>query len=145
MRRDLVDPLPDEQSIEHQFFTSKPLETGGVKLTCVNPGSAAALAEVEPAYCISETALRLTIYPSGGMQILRNRLLHFQGRIIPAELKIVRNGVELLSAQVDTLESIDASDDSIFTAPAGAEQVSRRHCNRRRSMLCGNGDTGRFC
>ena len=124
VRRDLIAPLPAEGSIEKTSYSAKPIETNGLKLSCIS------LANINygPMHCISATeqVLRISAYPPESLQVLRNGILRFQGRTIAGDLKFVRNGKPVLTAHVETLDNLVSVDDALLTAPSNAVLVPRR-------------------
>ena len=123
-RQDLVGPLPTEESIQPQTYKAKSLETGSLKLTCLNISAPYAV----PTYCFGspEPVLRISAYPAISIQVLRNRILHFDGRTIAGDLKLMRNGKPELTVHVDSIEELDTANVAILTPPPDAVLVPRR-------------------
>jgi len=122
VRRDFTNPLPDEQNIERSTYLSKPVTTSGLQLTCVSSTS-----PFSPTDCIdnAEPLVRISAYPTDSIQILRNRILRFDGRAIPGDLKEVRGSKVVLTAHVDTLEALNVTDEALFSPPPDATREAR--------------------
>lgn len=123
-RQDLVGPLPNEESIQHQTFNAKPIGTGGLKLTCLSMSAPYTV----PEFCLGDTEpiLRISAYPVLSIQILRNRILRFEDRTVAGDLKLMRNGKPVLTVHVDNIEEVDTANAAVFTPPPDAVAVPRR-------------------
>ena len=124
MRRELVTPLPNARSLGDGPFAEKQVNTGGSDLRCIFLRDPARV----PAYCIAsdQAILRMTVWSGQGIQILHNRILRFQGKYIPGDLEIVREGKTILTAHLESIEVLDAVKDSDFAASSDAVFVPMR-------------------
>ena len=123
-RRDLVDPLPSEKAIEHEEFSLKQVDSNGVKLSCLSITGQPALGLT---YCLNpgQPILRISGHASEAIQVLHNRILHFQDRTIAGDLKIVRFGKTELTAHVESIEPLEPVNEADFTPPADAQLVPK--------------------
>jgi TonB family protein len=121
VQRELVSPLPKTQGAEKFDLTGKEVEMGGLKLTCLTLAPPMPVAT----HCVnqSEPILRVSSYPVSSLQVLRNRMLRFQERAIPGDIKLVRAGKTLLTIHVDSVENIADANDALFAAPSDAVQI----------------------
>lgn len=120
LRNDLTHPLPDEKVVQRASYSSGELETGSLKLTCVTQSFPYA-----PSYCLAKSEPFLRIYeePANSIRAFYNRLLRFQGKVVAGDRKQTRNGKDDLTVHLDTIESVDPADQSVFVAPPGANIV----------------------
>jgi TonB family protein len=118
-RNDLVFPFPGGDATANLTYSSKTIETGGIKLTCL----AAANVPTAITYCLApgDPVLRLSAHPFESVQILHNRILHLDGRATAGDLKFMFNGKLRLALHVDTLEPLNLSDDALFNPPPDAK------------------------
>ncbi len=121
VQRELVSPLPKTQSAQKFDLTGKDVEMGRLKLTCLTLAPPMQVAT----YCLaqSEPILRVSSYPGSSLQVLRDRMLRFQERAIPGDIKLVRAGKTLLTMHLDNVENIADANDAIFAAPSDAVRV----------------------
>jgi len=122
-RNNLVHPLPDDVIIEHTGYTTKPLDSGSVKLLCVIPSAAAPGAPADnSAYCLNtdDPMLRVAARPSTSDQTFHNRHLRVEDRAIAGEMKIMHNGKVTVTLHLETATVLDPSDEAVFTPPPGA-------------------------
>lgn len=124
MRRDLVDALPNAQTLGNAPLTEKHVDSGGTNLRCVTLTIPAGT----PVYCIAadQPMLRITSWPVDGIQILHNRILHFQGHYIAGDLTIVRAGKTVLSAHLESIENLAPVNDTEFSPSPDAVLLPRR-------------------
>jgi len=122
---DLVSPMPSEPTIEHSNFSSKTIENGSLKLTCLTPAGTLGAST----FCLAsgEPFLRLYALPASSTQVLYNRILRFGGRAVAGDLKLTRSGKVVVSLHVDTLESLDTKNEAAFTPPPEAALVPIPH------------------
>jgi TonB family protein len=131
IRSELVSPMPDSQSIEHEDFDLQPRDASGTKLVCIGlkglPGRTFPV-EKSLAYCLAadKPILRIAAFAGGEVQALHNRILSFHGHFIAGDLQFVRSGKLVLSAHLETIESLGSIDDAIFTPPPDATLLPRR-------------------
>jgi TonB family protein len=128
-RYDLVSSLPNEQAIQHQSYSAKPIETGALKLICLTTAPGEDGRRIfSPTYCVgtSEPILRISADAMGTTQTLHNRILRFENRTIAGDLKLTRNSKPAVTLHVDSIENLDAASESIFTPPPDAVLVPRR-------------------
>ena len=118
-RNDLVFPFPGGNATANLPYSSKIIETGGIKLTCM---SAANLPNAIT-YCLApgDPVLRISAHPFESIQILHNRILHLDGRATAGDLKVMFSGKLRLALHVDTLELLNLSDNSLFSPPPDAK------------------------
>lgn len=122
-RNNLVHPLPEDVIIEHTTYTTKPLDSGSVKLICVIPSASAPGAPADnSAYCLNtdDPMLRVAARPSTSDQTFHNRLLRVEDRAIAGEMKIMHNGKVTLALHVEVATVIDPPDEAVFAPPANA-------------------------
>ena len=122
-RRDLTGPIPDMQTIEHTAYTSKAIQTGSLKLTCVTP--AAVLGAWT--FCLGpdEPILRIFAQPANSTQILYNRILRFESHAIAGDLKMTRGGKVLLNLHIDKIEPLDSLNEADFVPPPDAVEIPK--------------------
>lgn len=128
-RNNLVHPLPDDVIIEHTTYTTKPLDSGNIKLLCVIPSASAPGAPRDnSAYCLNtdEPMLRIAARPSTSDQTFHNRLLRVEDRVIAGEMKIMHSGKVTVAFHIETAAVLDPSDETVFTPPADAVPVALR-------------------
>ena len=122
-RNNLVHPFPDDAIIEHTTYTTKPLETGTLKLLCVIPSASASTAPADnSAYCLNQEQpyLRIAARPSTSDQTFHNRLLSVEDRAIAGDLKIAHEGKPTITLHVETATVLDPSEQAVFTPPPDA-------------------------
>lgn len=119
MRRYLVAPLPDEQSINQATFSVKSINVNGAKLSCFS------VAGPPPppglTYCIDapDTLLRISADSFQNIQVLHNRILRFESHTIAGDLKIINtNNTPLLTAHVESLETLGTTDNATLFEPS---------------------------
>ena len=128
-RNNLVHPLPDDIVIEHTTYTTKPLDSGSIKLLCVIPSASAPGAPADnSAYCLDtgDPMLRVAARPSTSDQTFHNRHLRVEDRAIAGEMKIMHNGKVTVALHVEAATVLDSSDEAVFTPPAGAVPAALR-------------------
>ena len=128
-RNNLVHPLPDEGMIEHTTYTTKPLDSGSVKLLCVIPSAFPPGAPADKsAYCLDtdDPMLRVAARPSTSDQTFHNRHLRVEDRAIAGEMKIMHNGKVTVALHVEAATVLDPSEETVFTPPAGAVPAALR-------------------
>jgi TonB family protein len=125
LRNNFTRPLPDEKTLEQVPYSSSEIEAGSLKLTCFAQSGLPSASS----YCLakSEPILRIYVEPSNSRQTLYNRLLRFQGKAIAGDRKETRNGKVDLTVHLDTIESLDPSDQSAFVPPPGASLIPIPH------------------
>jgi TonB family protein len=122
-RNNLVHPLPDDVIIEHTTYTTKPLDSGSIKLLCVIPSAFAPGAPADnSAYCLDtdNPMLRVAARPSTSDQTFHNRPLRVEDRAIAGEMKIMHNGKVTVALHVEAATVLDPSEEAVFMPPAGA-------------------------
>jgi TonB family protein len=136
MRRDLVAPLPTEQTIEREGFDLKSINASEIKLSCLS-----VTAPPRPlglTYCLSsdEPILRVSAYSGQNLQIFHNRILHFEDRTVAGDLKIARGTKALLIARVETIETLAPLREIDF-APSADATLLARHINISADVAAG--------
>ncbi|WP_058189767.1 energy transducer TonB [Terracidiphilus gabretensis] len=131
-RNNLVNPLPPEAIIEHTTYTTKPLDAGNLKLTCVIPSASTPGAPADnSAYCLNqdEPLLRIAARPSTSDQTFHNKLIRVEGRVIAGDLKITHDGKATVTVHVETASVLDPSEEAVFAPPADAVPEPLRTLN----------------
>ncbi len=132
VRAEFVEPLPDVGTLQRLTFALKPTDANGTKLSClslVNPPTT-----TFPAQLIGETYCRDTDRPIDRIhlstptltQAVHRRILNFQGRFIPGDLRFVQKGKTILTAHLDSLEELATFNDADFAPSSDAIQLPRR-------------------
>ncbi|WP_263356418.1 energy transducer TonB [Acidicapsa ligni] len=122
----LVQPLPDVGIIQHQGFELHEKDAGGAKLRTLAakgaPGSISYPGFVGVTYFLDtdKPVLRVLATGRGAIEVVRNKVVIFQGRYVPEEIVIAHSGKVALRAQVDKIESLATVDEAEFTPPANA-------------------------
>lgn len=122
-----VSPLPHEKDIPNADFKEQEKETSGGRLSCLyamtkptgapdfHPGAMAG-------YCFDagRTDLRFTLIPyaKNGALTQRTRLTTFQGRSLPQDVQISRDGKVVLTAHLESIEAVPKFDEATFIQPA---------------------------
>jgi len=124
-RQNLIEPFPNQLTIEHATYTEKEIETGNLKLTCLTPSGGPG----GSTFCItaSEPILRIHAIPYASVQVLYNRILRFQGITLAGDLKFIRAGKPVLTLHIDSIESLDRASVTPSAPPAGATLVPIPH------------------
>jgi TonB family protein len=126
IRSEFVEPLPDAPFLAQHTFTRQERTIGNAHLACPvlsKPKTANAFSgSGEITYCFESDVPRLRIrYRSASpwaLQAVRNNLIAFQGRFIPKDVRFLRNGKEVMTAHLGSLESLPTVDDASFALPA---------------------------
>jgi TonB family protein len=118
--REIDAPLPAMDMIAHTMFTVQSKESGNSVLTCLRPeGPWYGLPLV---YCLAGNppVPRVIVYSATGLQTIRNRMIRFDGHIVPGDIAFKESGKTLLAVHVENLESIDSPSDTVFAPIADA-------------------------
>lgn len=124
-RREFVEPLPAQNVIDHESFTLKQIEAGGEQLRCLRMTNPTFDPGLTFCFGSGQPALRISDYARGPIQILHNRVLKFQDRFIAGDLKFVKAGKPVLAAHVESLESLNPSDEGEVSPPSDAKPVPK--------------------
>jgi TonB family protein len=119
MRRELVQPLPSEQAVEHTDFVVKPLDANGLKLSCLQVAPAGSTG-INNCVTTSSVIVRISAYAAAHRQALHNRILSYQNHYIAGDLKLMRGEKPVLTAHVDSIEPLPAVIDADFAPSADA-------------------------
>lgn len=123
-RNNLVSPMPFfDAIIQHTTYTTKPLNSGSLKLICAIPTASSPGAPADNStYCFNtdEPILRIAARPSTSDQTFHNRLVRVDGRVVATELKIMHKGKVTVALHVDAVTVLDPSEEAIFTPPPDA-------------------------
>jgi len=124
-----VSPLPHEKDIPNADFQEQEKETPGGRLSCLYAMTkATGAADFHPGamagYCFDagRTDLRFALVPyaKNGTLMQRTRLTNFQGRSLPQDLQISREGKIVLTAHLESIEAAAKFDEATFNQPAGS-------------------------
>jgi TonB family protein len=127
-------PLPTEAQIGIFNFSTKPLEMGAVKLTCVigTPKQGEPLAARMDCFSTDKPALRMSmgpasVSPAGGpvLQMIYNKTTLFQGRFVASSLTVKSSAGDSISGHIDSLELLPTVDDASFIPPPEAKLVPK--------------------
>jgi TonB family protein len=123
---EIVSPLLKVKAVESESFVAQKRTMGGVKLTCLNmkDGGGSAFGTT---WCIEsdKPILRIDATPQGA-QNLHNRIVSFRGSYIAGDLQFFQQGKQILSAHLDSIESMPTIDEALFLPPIGAVRLPRR-------------------
>ncbi len=129
-RNNLVSPMPFfDAIIQNTTYTTKPLNSGSLKLLCAIPTASAPGAPADnSAYCFDteEPTLRIAARPSTSDQTFHNRLIRVEDRAVATELKITHNGKPTVALHVQDAVVLDGSQDAVFTPPPDAVAATLR-------------------
>lgn len=124
----LLSPLPDSSDLDPAKFRlyREEVKLGGVKFPCImviplmpQHGQIQTVPlGLFPTYCFDPNmpALRIS-YSFGTITTEFNQLVKVQGRLLAKEITIYEGKRQLLSAKVDTIEELTASDPAFTPAP----------------------------
>ncbi len=123
-RNEITDPLPDPDKLDQLSFIVSQHVAGTAKLACLNFKDDAGKA-FGRTWCLDadKPILRLVGEPQG-KQILFNRILRFQNRYIAGDLHLLEQGKQVLTAHLDSLETIPSVDETVFIPPHDAAPPS---------------------
>ena len=125
-RQEFIQPLPTPEDVEHLTYELEQLNAGPTKLSCLkitglpaNPGLN---------YCLDndKPLLRLSVLGFESLQVLHNRILSFNSHYVPGDLQFVRSGKTIGIAHLETIETLDPVNDSIFAPTPDAKLVPRK-------------------
>jgi TonB family protein len=73
-------------------------------------------------YCFDagSEVLRVSLFDKEQMEIVRNRIVLFQGHSLPGDLELKRAGKVALTAHLESIEEIAPIDEAVFTPPSDA-------------------------
>lgn len=127
-----IHPIPDEQTRSHWTVVMEKRDAGKLKVDCIavkafkSPSGDHEISG--PLFCLEteKPALRASVQPFGGLQVLFNGIRSFQDRYVAGEISEVRNGKKVLAVHLLSLETIDAVDAAEFAPPADATPIERK-------------------
>jgi TonB family protein len=131
LRHEFVEPIPGPSDLQRLTFEAQSHDTTGGKLTCLTSKAStsanAALVQPPPEYCFaaSAPALRISILSTGKTQVIRNKLVSFQGKYIPEDLQFVRAGKIVSTAHLDSIELLKTATGADFIPPPDAKPVQQ--------------------
>lgn len=128
LRASLVDPLLDASMLGQFKLESRNVDVGKVRLPCVAltyplrsniqvPG------DFYPAACFEATMPVLRLYSDGPFRTLYDRDVLFQGHYVPRQIQVFMSGRLVADMNVDLIETLKDSPDSITAAPSSALPV----------------------
>ena len=125
-RREFVEPLGSNETIEHESFELQQRDVNGTKLACLKPTGLPANPGL--VYCLAadRPILRITAAGFESMEVLHNRILSFQGHFVAGDLQFLHAGKAALSAHLENIETLNLINDADFEPPAEARPVPRR-------------------
>ena len=126
IRREFAEPLPRQESIDHESITLKQIDSNGSKLGCLRISSIA----FDPGltYCLGpdQPILRISAYARQSIQVLHNRILAFHGRFVAGDLTFLHDGKHVLSAHLESIQALSPTDETGFAPPADAILVPEK-------------------
>jgi TonB family protein len=125
LQSSLLSPLPDEGDLdpEKSRLEREDKKFGSVRLSCVQVISAmpkqARMQQVPlglfPTYCFSDKLPILRVeFSWGSIAIEFSKIVKMQGRYLPREIAIFEGRLKLLTANVDSIEGISATDPALI-------------------------------
>jgi TonB family protein len=129
-QNEFASPLPAPEFLQHQTIDEQDQDSGNTKLVCLTvkfPRAPNATAtRMGPLYCMDPDKPILRLIAIGLSQSIGNKIATFQRRFVPQDIKIKRAGKALLTAHLDTLESLKTVEDADFTPPPDAVVAPRK-------------------
>jgi TonB family protein len=122
IQNEIVSPIPiNGQIVDHFVLGQQKLDKGGAKLICdgtmsyTGPGQTSHFAA--PTYCFDPNlpAVRLSVRWGDISQFVHNNIVSFQGRYLPGDLIGLQRGKTVLTAHLDTIETLNPIRDADFT------------------------------
>lgn len=123
-----ISTLPNLERVAYGAFTFQKVEPDGVGLSCIKYQFTADAPVFGPTYCLdpAKLTLRVSVLPNPALQIFHNSTFEFQGRFIPADVTMTRDGKTVLTAHLETLDLIPSVQDSDFEPTPDAVLPVRR-------------------
>jgi TonB family protein len=127
-----LQPIANEQTRSHWSLDIENHDAGKLKVDCVvvkafnSPSGSHQISG--PKYCLDtdKPALRASVQPFGGFQVLFNNIRTFQDHYVAGEISELRNGKRFLSAHLSSIEPIDSVNVAEFIPPADATPIERK-------------------
>jgi TonB family protein len=120
IRRQFVGPMLSSEAISLADFDLQQRQAGDLKLACLRMKDAAGT-PFGPTWCLDADELVLRISgPTEGTGVAHYRTIGFQGRFIAGDLQFVQHGKMVLTAHLDSIETIPTVDDAVFLPPPEA-------------------------
>jgi TonB family protein len=120
IRRQFVGPMLSSETVAIEDFDLQQREAGDLKLACLRMKDAAGT-PFGPTWCLDadEPVLRMS-GPTEGTGVAHYRTIGFQGRFIAGDLQFVQHGKIVLTAHLDSIETIATADEAVFLPPHDA-------------------------
>jgi hypothetical protein len=132
VRRELVEPMPDERTVRYMSFVVRESEAGSTKLSCLSLDGKAIYNA--PSYLIGRSfcfdtekpLLRISTSNADLAQYLHSDFQNFQGRSVAGDLKIIQDGKLALTVHLEILEPLVTIQESDFAPPPDATQAPHK-------------------
>lgn len=132
VRRELVEPMPDERTTQYMSFVVRQSEAGATKLICLSlDGKTIYNAPsnlIGRAFCLDTEKPLLLISTSNAesAQYLHSDFQNFQGRSVAGNLKVFQDGKLGLTAHLEILEPLVTIQESDFAPPPDATPTPQK-------------------
>lgn len=125
LRRELVEPLFYNSSDKAPKLTIEPMEAKAMNLLCLKTGQ---LPRTGITSCVgaNQPVLRVTSDWIQGLQILHNRILPLQDHFVPGDLRILREGKTVATANIESVQLVDTANAPDLTPTADSVPMPRR-------------------
>jgi TonB family protein len=130
LRRTIVDPLPDQETIAGCDLKSEHRKAGNVDLICISmkAKSTAFTAALFPdtSYCFDrrDPFLRSRTLVIQSLNTVGNGVAPFHDRYLPADVMVGRQQKLVLTAHLETIEALNSINDALFVPTADAAAPS---------------------
>ncbi len=126
--RELVEPLPGQNIIDHESFDLKQIDADGEQLRCLRMSNPNPSFDPGLTFCFDseQPALRISDHARESVQVLHNRILKFHDHFIAGDLKLMKAGKPALTAHVEILEPLKPGDEAEVAPTPDAKPVPKR-------------------
>ena len=122
MRQLLAVPFPPIPIIEREEIGKEARKVNGEKLLCLDVANRS----TSQVYCLNQNQPALRIYSVGSLEVDYSRILSFQQHYVAGDITIYQNGKQVVTAHVDSIDSLTPIDPAIFVPSADAVPFHRR-------------------
>jgi len=136
-----VFPWPARAQIDRFDITAEHCEIDGAGYACflmkTRPMPIGMPSNVVATQCFQpgSTFLRLTLYEK--TTVKRDHPVNFQGRQLPGDIEVDRNGKVAMTAHLESIESLDPVDDALFVPPPDAVPLPIKQIREKGSPASG--------
>jgi len=126
VRDEFVAPLPNSLTIENEAFERSKRKIGDARLTCLKLTGLRVDSGIT--YCLAEDApiLRVSSSAVNSIEVLHDPVVGFQSHFIAGDLQFLRAGRPVLTAHLESIETIDSIHEVDFAPSPDATQLHRK-------------------